>query len=245
MLISTKHLLTKHKALAAFNFGTLETAWGIFEGATEASSPFIFELNSKEASFVGLKTASAIVKSFSSGSLVDFSLHLDHCHDIEMILAASEVGFSSGILDISGLTFDNGCDLVKQLKPKLPVDFLLEVTTESPNHAVHLEELGADLLAVEKDNFCDLQLLKSVHHVTSLPLVMHGGSERSRNEIQEAIRIGVVKINLNTCLRKAWRDGLESTFKESPGMLQSYELLSKSRDNVKRVVIEKLRLINS
>ncbi|MCX6784136.1 MAG: class II fructose-bisphosphate aldolase [candidate division WWE3 bacterium] len=243
MITSTKHLLTKRMAVAAFNFGTLDIAQSILAGATSLAEPFIFELNAKEADFIGIGTAFVIAESFSKNSLVDFSLHLDHCSDVDTVLKAAAAGFTSGLIDISEMQVETGFRLVAKLKEKLPKDFLLEVTVSSPSQALHLDELGANLLAVEKDNFCDLSLLKSVRRITNLPLVMHGGSSRSMNEIQEAIRLGVVKINMNTCLRKAWREGLESTFKENSDMLQSYELLKKSKELVKQVVIEKIRYV--
>jgi len=244
MLTSTKHLLSKSKVVPAFNWGTLEVARGIFEAGEELSANFIFELNEKELEFVGVKTAFGIVNSFSDKSNKShFSLHVDHCYSAEILLMAAEVGFTSGLLDTSKMGLSDSVTQIKLLVTHLPKEFLLEVVVSSQDDALRFEELGADLLAVEKDNFCDLNLLRAVNSVTKLPLVMHGGSSRKAFEIKEAIKLGVVKINFNTCLRQAYRQGLENTFKASPKMLKSYELLEESTRLVKEVAIEKMRIV--
>ena len=188
---------------------------------------FIFELNQNELEFVGVKTAFGIVNSMSNKSnRSNFSLHVDHCHKADILLEAAEAGFTSGLLDTSKMDLHDAVRDVKGLVDRLPKDFLL-----------------ADLLAVEKDNWCDLGLLKVINSVTRLPMVMHGGSSRKASEIREAVKLGVVKINFNTCLRLAYRQGLENTLKANPKMLKSYELLERSRLLVKNVAIEKMKIV--
>lgn len=243
MLVSTKDLLHKQKVVPAFNFGTLEVARSVVEAAEELQAPFIFEINQKEVEFVGVKTACYLIKSFSSDYQVPFSLHLDHDTNLPEFTRAVELGFTSGLFDVSKMPVVEAFTLLDQLRRSLPKDFLLEVTASSVAEALQVEEHGADLLAIEKDNFCDIALLEEVRHATDLPFVMHGGSSRSVADIRKAVRAGVVKINFNTSLRLAWRLGLENSFKEQPDVLQSYVLLAKSRQLVKDVVKEKITLV--
>ena len=174
---------------------------------------------------------------------VPFSLHLDHTANPTEFLEAARLGFTSGLFDSSKLSLSESVTLLKRLRQDLPSDFILEVTAGSAATALQMEELGADLLAVEKDNFCDLKLLSEVRKATALPFVMHGGSSRSAREIRAAVELGAVKINFNTCLRRAWRQGLENSFREYPNVLQSYVLLAKSRQLVREVTEEKILLV--
>lgn len=243
MLISTKQLLAQNKVVPAFNFGTLEVARSIIEAAEELSSLFILEINQKEVEFLGLRTAVYLAESFSKEYKTPFSLHFDHTANVDEFLTAAKLGFSSGLFDTSKLPLSESLAILRRLRQELPRDFMLEVTVDSAAQALQMEELGADLLAVEKDNYCDLSLLAEVRNVTKLPFVMHGGSSRTALDIQKAVDLGVVKINFNTCLRQAWRQGLESSFREQPGVLQSYQLLAKSRQLVREVAKEKMLMV--
>lgn len=243
MLISTKQLLAKNKVVPAFNFGTLEVARSVIEAAEELQAPFILEINQKEVEFVGLRTAVYLAESFSKEYKVPFALHLDHTTNVPEFLVAAKLGFTSGLFDASSLPMSESLLILRRLRQELTPDFMLEVTADSPASALQMEELGADLLAVEKDNYCDLTLLSEVRNVSKLPFVMHGGSSRTMLDIQKAVDLGAVKINLNTCLRRAWRQGLENSFSEQPGVLQSYKLLAKSRELVREVAKEKILMV--
>jgi len=243
MLTTTKHLLAKNRVLPAFNFSTLEISRSIISAAEELKQPFIFELNAKELSFVGEALAVAVIDVFSREYSIDFSLHLDHQTETDPIIKGSKLGFSSGMLDISKLPRPTSTAALRKLQGQLPSNFLLEVSVRNLDEALLVEELGADLLAIETENYASLDTLAKVRKVTKLPFVMHGGSERSTKEIREAVALGVVKINFNSCLRHAWRLGLENTFKENPSMLQSYELLKRSCSLVKEVTKEKLAMV--
>jgi len=243
MLISTKHLLAKHKVLPAFNFGTLEVARSIVEAAQSLDAPFIFEVNQKEVEFIGFGTAVSLITSLSHDYSVPFSLHLDHTSSTKEFRHAVELGFTSGLFDVSKLPVTEALKVLHDLKETLPPDFMLEVTCDSVENSLRMEELGASLLAVEKDNYSDLDLMGQVRKFTKLPFVMHGGSSRTVSDVRKAIELGVVKVNFNTCLRQAWRLGLENSFKENPHVLQSYVLLAKSRDLVREVAKEKIQLV--
>lgn len=243
MLISTKQLLAQNKAVPAFNFGTLEVARSVIEAAEEMQAPFILEVNQKEVEFIGIETAVYLAQSFSKEYKISFSLHLDHTTNVSEFKTAVALGFSSGLLDTSKLSLSEAVALLQQLKVALPLDFMLEVTCDSAASALQMEELGAGMLAVEKDNFSDLNLMNDIRHVAKLPFVMHGGSSRSVSDVRRAVELGVVKVNFNTCLRQAWRLGLENSFKELPDVLQSYKLLEKSRQLVRDVAKEKIALV--
>lgn len=76
-------------------------------------------------------------------------------------------------------------------------------------------------------------------------LVLHGGSGTSDEDIREAIRSGVVKININTELRIAYIKELEEELREHPEEIRPYKILSPAVEAMKKVVEEKIKLFRS
>ncbi len=76
-------------------------------------------------------------------------------------------------------------------------------------------------------------------------LVLHGGSGTPEEDIKKAIKLGVVKININTELRIAYKDELEKTIREHPDEVKPYKILASSVEAVKKVVEKKIDLFGS
>jgi len=76
-------------------------------------------------------------------------------------------------------------------------------------------------------------------------LVLHGGSGICEDDIKKAIELGIVKINVNTELRLAYKAGLEGELKENPQEAAPYKLLADSFEEMKKVVSDKIRLFGS
>ena len=76
-------------------------------------------------------------------------------------------------------------------------------------------------------------------------LVLHGGSGIPDEDIKKAIELGIVKINVNTELRLAYKSGLEKELAEKPQEAAPYKLLTESFEAVKKVVAEKIKLFGS
>ena len=90
------------------------------------------------------------------------------------------------------------------------------VEKASPEEAKTLaEESGIDTLAVSvgsvhgQSSRLDLPLLEEIARVTPAPLVLHGGSGIHPDDLQEAIRMNVVKVNIGADIVRAWMKGLE------------------------------------
>jgi len=79
----------------------------------------------------------------------------------------------------------------------------------------------------------------------SVFLVLHGGSGIPSGDIRMAIKWGIVKININTELRVAYKDALKQELKESPKETTPYKILEPSFQAVKKVVEGKITLFGS
>ncbi len=76
-------------------------------------------------------------------------------------------------------------------------------------------------------------------------LVLHGGSGIPEKDVKKAIEIGIVKVNINTELRLAYKAGLDKEIVENPDETTPYKLLEHSFEEVKKVVAEKIKMFGS
>lgn len=74
---------------------------------------------------------------------------------------------------------------------------------------------------------------------------MHGGSGTPEEDIKEVIRIGIVKININTELRLAFSDTFKKVFKENQEETTPYKYMPQVIAAVQKVVEEKIKLFGS
>ncbi len=76
-------------------------------------------------------------------------------------------------------------------------------------------------------------------------LVLHGGSGTPPGDVKAAIKLGIVKVNINTELRKAFTGALKTLFKKKSEEIAPYKYLPKSILAVQRTVEEKIKLLGS
>jgi fructose-bisphosphate aldolase class II len=120
-----------------------------------------------------------------------------------------------------------------------------------------IKETGVDLLAVSIGNLHGIEisginpnlkidLLKKVaEKIKNTFLVLHGGSGVPEEDIKEAIKNGIVKININTELRMAFAGNLRRALSEVPEEIVPYKFLVKAQRSVEKVVELKLRLFDN
>ena len=76
-------------------------------------------------------------------------------------------------------------------------------------------------------------------------LVLHGGSGTPREDLQQTIKKGIVKININTEIRVAYKDALKKFLEENLDEVKPYKILSPAMEAVKLVVEDKIKLFGS
>lgn len=90
----------------------------------------------------------------------------------------------------------------------------------------------------------DIERIREISKETGVPLVLHGASGNSKEDIQEAIKSGVTIVHINTEIRVAFKDGLQDSFKENPDEVAPYKYLKGGLESMKEVVKEKLKIFN-
>jgi len=74
---------------------------------------------------------------------------------------------------------------------------------------------------------------------------LHGGSGTPAHYFEEAVRIGVVKVNVNSDMRKAFRETLEQVLEENPDEYAVVKLMPQVYGAVQKVVESKLKYFNA
>jgi fructose-bisphosphate aldolase, class II len=91
----------------------------------------------------------------------------------------------------------------------------------------------------------DLDLLRQIREVVGCNLSLHGGSGTPGHYFEDAIKIGIQKININSDMRIAYRATLEKVLREHPDEVAILKINSEVYDAVEAVVEEKLLHYNS
>ncbi|MBU3918440.1 class II fructose-bisphosphate aldolase [Patescibacteria group bacterium] len=86
----------------------------------------------------------------------------------------------------------------------------------------------------------NINLLKELNQDVNCFLVLHGGSGTNTSDLKEAIKNGIVKININTELRIAWKQALRKELKKKT--IKPYEVYPKVIEAVQKKVEEKIKL---
>lgn len=145
-----------------------------------------------------------------------------------------------------------------QMLKKIPdgVKISPEYLTTPEDAARFVQETGVDLFAPAVGNIHGMleggvdpalhtKLLRAIHTAVGVPLVLHGGSGNSAEDIRAAIAAGVAVVHINTELRVAYRNGLMRSLEENHEEIAPYKYLKEPMRAVQKVVEEKLQIFNT
>ena len=120
----------------------------------------------------------------------------------------------------------------------------------------YVKKTGIDVLAVSVGNFHGIDIsgisphirldrLKEIKKIINIPLVLHGGSGTPDQDIKEAIKLGIVKININTEIRLAFTSSLREALSINKNEIVPYKYLQEAINSVQSVVESKVKLFES
>ena len=255
-------------AIGAFNTNNLEATKAICAAAKKCDAPIIIQTTPGAISYAGLRQIFEIVKTEIEETGISAALHLDHAKDFEIIKECIDIGYRSVMIDGSELSFAENVALTRKVvdyaRPKnVSVEAEIgAIGTEeggenvgggnlsSPEEVNKFIELtGIDSVAVSvgnehgapEDEKIDLKLLEEISRKIETPLVLHGASGLSDEDIKSAIGLVIAKINIDTGIRKAFIEGLSNI---EEGTKDYRKILKVSMENIQRVVEEKIKLFS-
>lgn len=91
----------------------------------------------------------------------------------------------------------------------------------------------------------DIELLKIINEATDCSISLHGGSGTPEHYFKHAIKTGVVKVNVHTDMRTAFRSALEKALKDNPNEISVTKLMDSVISSVQAVVEEKIDMFGS
>jgi len=91
----------------------------------------------------------------------------------------------------------------------------------------------------------DLELLSKVRDAIGCQISLHGGSGTPLHYFEEAARIGVSKININSDMRVAYRETLEKVLADNPDEYAVVKLMPEVYGAVQKVIEEKIDAFGS
>jgi fructose-bisphosphate aldolase class II len=91
----------------------------------------------------------------------------------------------------------------------------------------------------------DLELLQRIRDSIDCQISLHGGSGTPLHYFEEAARIGVSKININSDMRYVFRKTLEKVLAENPDEYAVVKLMPTVYGEVQKVVEEKINALGS
>ncbi len=236
------------RAVVGANVSTIQMVRGVVRAAEMAQRPVLIQFNRSGLSlFGGVALAALAVKTIADESEAEIALHLDHADTLDELSLAINAGFGSVMIDGSTLPFDQHLTLARSAKglttwSRLPLEAELghvagdeagvtigEASWTDPADAARfVETTGVDWLAVAVGNThggpatggLQVERLRAIRVAVSVPLVLHGASGLSDEELRSAVELGVAKINVGTALHQAAAEGIALWLRAQPGDLR-------------------------
>jgi len=266
-------------AVGQFNINNLEWTKAVLAAAQENNSPVILGVSEGAGKYMtGYKTIVGMVNGMleEMNITVPVALHLDH-GSFEGCMKCIEAGFSSVMFDGSHYPIEENIakttELVKICNEK---GLSLEAEVGSiggeedgvvgagecadPEECKMIADLGVTMLAAGignihgkyPDNWAGLsfETLDAIQKLTGdMPLVLHGGTGIPEEMIQQAISLGVAKINVNTECQVVFADATRKYIEAGKDLqgkgFDPRKLLAPGTDAIKATVVEKMKLFGS
>lgn len=262
-------------AIAQFNINNLEWAKYILEECQKNLSPVILGVSESAIQYMGgYNVVSNMIKSIVTDLKITIpvGLHLDHGKSIESCKNAINAGFTSVMIDASKHNLEKNIEIVKEVC-EYAKKYNISVEAEIGNIGGSEDNLKSDVyfakvedclelynstkidmlapalgsvhgLYKEKPNL-NFKRMKEISKKLNIPLVLHGATGLSDNEIKEAILSGTSKININTELQIEWSKAVRIYLENNKTVYDPRKIISSGEQNLKKAISNKLHIIDS
>ena len=242
----------------------------VIEAAEEENAPVILQTTPSTVKYASMLVYLANVAALAQTAKVPVVMHLDHGSSYELAAQALRAGYTSIMIDGSKLPLEENIALTKKVVEMcapagIPVEGEIgqvggkedDTVCENagytiPEEAVRFEsETGLSSMAVgvgtahgfyAKEPVLNKDLISELKSKLTVPMVLHGASGISDDEVQDCIRRGICKVNFATELRVAFTDGVKSVLQENPNAFDPKVLGKEGRARVKELVKNRIRV---
>ncbi len=262
-------------AVGAFNVNNMEIVQAIIEAAEETQSPVILQASQGGLKYAGVEYVAALGKIAAHNASVPVAIHLDHGTDFTQVMQCIRHGFTSVMIDGSHFSLEENIAVTKKVievaravgvsveaelgkiggvEDDIVVDHKDALYTD-PDEAVRfIKETDVDSLAIaigtahgkyKGEPKLDFERLKEIRSKIDKPIVLHGSSGVSYDDLRKAISLGVSKINIDTDVRIAFTKGVTDAINANPDEFDPRKLIGPAREEMKKSIIEKMEVFGS
>jgi fructose-bisphosphate aldolase class II len=234
--------------VGAFNVNNMEQIQAIMEAARGTKSPVVIQASRGARKYSNDKFLYHLM--LAAAELypeIPLALHLDHGNGFDTCKSAIELGFTSVMID--GSLLEDG---------KTPSDFKYNTGCDALAVAIGTSHGAYKFASKPTEAVLKISLIRKIHQLLpTTHLVMHGSSSVPQElrdqvnkyggslkpawgvpveEIQEGIRNGVRKINVDTDSRLAITGAIRKVFVETPEKFDPRDYLKPAREAMQKVV---------
>ena len=261
-----------HYAVGAFNIENLEFVMAVLDAAEETKSPVIMQTTPGTVKTAGLDYFYGMVKAAAERASVPVALHLDHGDGFERCMQALRVGYTSVMIDGSHETFEDNIALTASVAAVgaamgVPVEAELgkvggkeddgpavegENPYTDPDEAREfVERTGCTSLAIgvgtahgvyTETPHIEQDVVRAIRAAVDVPLVLHGTSGVPDEQVAEAVKNGICKVNYATELRQAYTKGYMAFMAENPTVFDPKKPAKQGMAEITKIV--KIRMEN-
>lgn len=262
-------------AVPQFNVNNLEWAKYILQECQLLSSPVIIGVSEGAAKYMGgLNVVASMVRELDKSLeiTIPVAIHLDHGSSIESCKQALKAGFTSVMLDASSHKLEDNIKMTAEVvklarKYKATVEAEIgqvggaedgvaaEVLYADPTHCEKMAKqakitalapaLGSVHGLYKEEPKLAFDRMLDISMKTKLPLVLHGGTGIPKDQIRKAIECGTCKINVNTELQIAWRNGVINFINANPSVYDPRKIIGGGENLMRATIREKVTLFGS
>ena len=260
-----------HYAVGAFNVENMEMVMAVIKAAEEMNSPVIMQTTPSTVKYAGLDYYLAMVKTAAERSSVPVAMHLDHGSSFELAAQALRAGYTSVMIDGSHEDFEGNVAVTKKVADManamgIPVEAELgkvggkeddleaeaDTNTDPEEAREFVERTGVTSLAVAigtahgfyaSTPVLDKERVSEIKKVVSVPLVLHGASGLSDDDVRECVQRGMCKVNFATELRAAYTDAGKKLLAEKPETFDPKKFGVVGMEAVKELVKGRMKVL--
>ena len=257
-------------AVGAFNVENMEMVKAVIAAAEELKAPVMLQTTPSTIKYGTVETYAAIVRAEAEKASVPVCLHLDHGNSFELAVRAMKAGYTSVMIDGSGEDFENNIAVTKKVVDVakaigIPVEAELgkvggkeddleadaDTNTDPAEAKEFVERTGVSSLAVAIGTahgfyvgtpVLDKPRVSAIREVVSVPLVLHGASGLSEEDVRECVERGMCKVNFATELRAAYTAAVKKLLEEKPETYDPKKFGSAAMEAVKEQVKIRMKM---
>lgn len=257
-------------AVGAFNAENMEMVKAIIEAAEELKAPVMIQTTPSTVKYGTVETYAALVAAEAKKASVPVCLHLDHGSSFELAMQAIHAGYTSVMIDGSKFDFEENIALTKRVADvaralDIPCEAELgkvggkeddleaeaDTNTDPQEAKEFAERTGVTSLAVAIGTahgfyagtpVLDTERVSEIRQMVEVPLVLHGASGLSDDQVRECVKRGMCKVNFATELRDAYSKAVKETFAENENTIDPKAYGKAAIKAVKELVMYRMKV---